>query len=140
MRQLPTEISKHPAFTFKTVSEAAKAYPVADEIDMPELTSWADIERDLSAWMSNPMQFSALDTLYRLEEPVKKTQNTELLEAWRRLTVSDHFYYMCTKWFADGDVHKYFSPNESPYEAYKHFMMVLHDLTGRVYAKPGKNS
>jgi alpha-amylase len=140
MRQLPLEIKKHPDNTFMTVSEASHSFPVMDTVDMPELTSWADIERDLSAWMSNPMQYNALSTLYNMEEDVKKINNQQLLEAWRKLSVSDHFYYMCTKWFADGDVHKYFSPNESPHEAYKHYMTILHDLRQRVYAESEKET
>lgn len=134
MRQLPYELKKYPDTTFMTVGEAAKSFPVMDTVDVPELTSWADVERDLSAWLSNPMQATALQTLYDMESQVKELKNEQILKAWRRLTVSDHFYYMCTKWFADGDVHKYFSPNESPYEAYKHFMTILHDLRQRVYA------
>jgi alpha-amylase len=134
LRQLPYELKKHPDTNFMTVTEAANSYPALDSIDMPELTSWADIERDISAWASNAMQHQALERLYQLELQVKQTGDEELLTIWRRLTTSDHFYYMCTKWFADGDVHKYFSPNNTPYEAYVHFMNVLHDLTQKVYA------
>ncbi len=134
MRQLPAELKKNKNISFMTVSEASSAFEPVDVVDMPDLTSWADVERDLSAWMSNSMQTTALEALYELEDGVKKTKDKDLIERWRKLTVSDHFYYMCTKWFADGDVHKYFSPNESPHEAYKHFMTVLHDMRQRVYA------
>jgi alpha-amylase len=132
MRHLPSELLANPNLSFATVTEAAYMHEPCDFVDMPELTSWADIERDLSAWMSNSMQTTALSELYNLEYPVKQTGSRELLEDWRRLTTSDHFYYMCTKWFSDGDVHKYFSPNTSPYEAYNHFMTVLQDLKQRV--------
>ena len=135
LRHLPEKVKAHPDNNFLTVTEAATSYPVMDEIDMPHLTSWADIERDLSAWLSNPMQHSASRALYQLESDVKATNDQQLIEDWRRLTTSDHFYYMCTKWFSDGDVHKYFSPNETPYEAFRHFMNVLHDLRLRVYTK-----
>lgn len=134
MEKLPDELHKNPSIDFATISEASKKYQPVDTVDMPELTSWADIERDLSAWMSNSMQTTALSELYALEKKVKTQGDTELLENWRKLTISDHFYYMCTKWFADGDVHKYFSPNISPYEAYRHYMLILHDLKQRVYA------
>lgn len=131
---LPEYIHRHPDNTFMTVHEAAHSHPVSDVVDMPHLTSWADMERDLSAWLSNPMQHAALEALFQLEEEVKKSHDKQALEDWRRLSTSDHFYYMCTKWFSDGDVHKYFSPNETPYEAYVNYMNILHDLRQRVYA------
>lgn len=135
---LPEKLLARRDIDFMTVSEASATYEVRDEVDMPELTSWADMERDLSAWLSNPMQHQALDSLFALENEVINTNNSQLIEDWRRLTTSDHFYYMCTKWFADGDVHKYFSPNHTPFEAYTHFMNVLHDLSQRVYAETRK--
>lgn len=132
--RLPAEILKHPDNTFMTVSEAAHSFPVSDVVDMPDLTSWADTERDLSAWRSNPMQEAALTSLYSHEKDVFNSGDEALIEDWRKLTTSDHFYYMCTKWFSDGDVHKYFSPNNTPFEAYVNFMNILHDVRLRVYA------
>jgi alpha-amylase len=132
LRHLPGEILKHPDNTFMTVTEAARSFPVMDEIDMPQLTSWADTERDLSAWLSNPMQHAAIQALYELEDLIIETRNPELITDWRRLQSSDHFYYMCTKWWTDGDVHKYFSPYDSPYDAFVNYMNVLHDLRSRV--------
>jgi alpha-amylase len=134
MKHLPQMISQHRDNTYMTVSEAAHSFPAVDTIDMPELTSWADLERDLSAWRSNPLQEAALQSLYAFEHDVIASSDDDLIEDWRRLTTSDHFYYMCTKWFSDGDVHKYFSPNKTPYEAYQNFMNILHDLRLRVYA------
>jgi len=93
--------------------------------------SWADTERDLSAWLGNPMQSNALHELYRLERNIKKTKDPRILSDWRRLQTSDHFYYMCTKFFADGDVHKYFNPYDSPYDSYINFMNVLDQLEKR---------
>ena len=78
------------------------------------------------------MQTAALEELYRIEEAAKACGDPQVLCDWRRLQTSDHFYYMCTKWFADGDVHKYFNPYESPYDAYVNFMNVLSDLASRV--------
>jgi alpha-amylase len=43
---------------------------------------------------------------------------------------------MCTKWFADGDVHKYFSPYATPYDAFIAFMNVVEDLAQRVSGQP----
>jgi alpha-amylase len=131
MRHLPEEILKNPDNNFMTPSEAAKAYQPVDQIDVPHLISWADTERDLSAWLGNPMQSNAIHELYRLENRIKATADDRLLGDWRKLQTSDHFYYMCTKYFADGDVHKYFNPYDSPYDSYINFMNVLDHLTDR---------
>jgi alpha-amylase len=132
LRALPAEILKYPDNDFVTPSEAIERYATQAELDIPHYISWADIERDLSAWLSNSMQNDAIKKLYALEEAVLETENPKLIEDWRRLQTSDHFYYMCTKWFADGDVHKYFSPYESPYEAFIAFMNVLQDMKLRI--------
>jgi alpha-amylase len=131
MRQLPDEILKHPGNDFKTPSEAIKTYESVDTVDVPNVISWADTERDLSAWLGNPMQSSAIHELYRLESRIKQTGDERIIADWRKLQSSDHFYYMCTKYFADGDVHKYFNPYDSPYESYINFMNVLGNLQGR---------
>lgn len=117
---------------FMTPSEAIKHYKPVDEINFPNIVSWADTERDLSAWLGNRMQQSALSEIYRLEKEVLKYGDKKLIENWRKLQISDHFYYMCTKWFADGDVHKYFNPYKSPYEGYIIFMNALSDLKLRL--------
>ena len=99
--------------------------------DAHHTISWADSERDLSAWLGNHIQNSAMRSIYALEKIVKATKNDGLIEQWRKLTTSDHFYYMCTKYWADGDVHKYFSPYDSPYEAYRRFSHAIFDLKQR---------
>ncbi len=131
MQHLPQEILRHPDNDFKTPSEAAEAYPAMDIVDVPHIISWADTERDLSAWLGNAMQSNALHEIYKLEKAVKKRCDEQLLSDWRKLQTSDHFYYMCTKYFADGDVHKYFNPYDSPYDSYINFMNVLSHLRGR---------
>jgi alpha-amylase len=128
MRHLPGEVLRHPDNNFKTPSEVVDTYESVGRIDAHHFVSWADVERDLTAWLGNKMQEASMHELYKLEKAVKATHNETLINAWRKLTTSDHAYYMCTKWFADGDVHKYFSPYESPYEAYIAFMNVLQDL------------
>ena len=138
MRHLPGEILKHKDNNFVTVSEAAKRYPVVGEFDAHNFVSWADIERDLSAWLSNDMQKEALEKIYALEGEVLASGDQQLIEDWRRLQTSDHFYYMCTKWFADGDVHKYFNPYDTPYEAFIAYNNVLHDLRLRLSAHKKK--
>jgi alpha-amylase len=132
LRRLPDEILKHPDNDFKTVTEALKTYEVSDELDVPNLISWADTERDASAWVGNAMQRNAAEQLYTLADKLKDCDDQKLLEDWRKLQTSDHFYYMCTKWMSDGDVHEYFNPHESPYDATIAFMNVLNDLTLRV--------
>jgi alpha-amylase len=130
---------------FLTPSEAIKKFEPVGFYDVPHVISWADTERDLSAWLGNAMQSNALNEIFRLERLVKKryaealakgNENDKheawhLLNDWRRLTTSDHFYYMSTKYWADGDVHKYFSPYESPYDAYINYMNVLDNLRAR---------
>ena len=131
---LPGEILKHKDNNFVTPSEAAQKYPAMDEIDVPYVVTWADTERDLSAWTGNAIQTSALNYLYKMEESVFATNDNCIIEDWRKLQVSDHFYYMCTKWFSDGDVHKYFNPYESPYDAFISYMNALNDLRLRIKA------
>lgn len=97
-------------------------------LDVHHPMSWADTERDLSAWRGNHLQEAALAGIYALESAVRKTKSPKLLETWRRLQTSDHFYYLSTKYWSDGDVHKYFSPYESPYEAFRRYAHALEDL------------
>ncbi len=132
LRHLPGEILKLPDNDFATPSECAKRYEPHGEYDVPFMISWADTERDLSAWLGNAMQANALHETYRLEPAIKAAEDSKLLEDWRKLTTSDHFYYMCTKYFADGDVHKYFNPYDSPYDSYINFMNVLDNLRSRL--------
>ena len=131
MRHLPEQILKYPDNDFKTPSEIVQCYEAVDTIDVPHLISWADIERDLSAWLGNAMQSNAIHELYRLEKKIKKAGDEKIIADWRKLQTSDHFYYMCTKYFADGDVHKYFNPYDSPYDSYINFMNVLDNLQNR---------
>jgi len=131
MSHLPEEILKHPDNNFMTPSEVVDSYESVDTVDVPHIISWADMERDLSAWLGNPMQSNALHELYQIEKQVKRTGNNDLIADWRRLQTSDHFYYMCTKYFSDGDVHKYFNPYDSPYDSYINYMNVLNNLRRR---------
>ena len=131
MRHLPEQILKNPDNDFRTPSEIVQLFQPVDIVDVPHLISWADIERDLSAWLGNAMQSNAIYELYRLEKKIKKTSDEKVITDWRKLQTSDHFYYMCTKYFADGDVHKYFNPYDSPYDSYINFMNVLDNLHSR---------
>ncbi|MDO8784765.1 MAG: glycoside hydrolase family 57 protein, partial [Syntrophales bacterium] len=110
LEMLPREILKHPDFRFQTPAEVARDYDSVAQLDVPDFVSWADVERDLTAWVGNSMQNDALRSLYKMERKVRQSKDENIIKTWRRLQTSDHFYYMCTKWFADGDVHKYFNP------------------------------
>lgn len=128
MEALPDVLLSLPGFSFVTPTEAAAMFQPVASLDVHNFMSWADAERDLTAWLGNDMQQDAITAVYRLEEKVKACHNEDLLRTWRRLQTSDHFYYMCTKWFADGDVHSYFNPYGTPYDAYINYMNVLADF------------
>lgn len=135
LEHLPKQWLKTEDHTFMTVSEAIDAYEPVGEVDVPHIITWADTERDLSAWLGNAMQSSSIQALYDLRDKIIATGDWELIEDWRRLQTSDHFYYMCTKWFNDGDIHAYFSPYDTPYEGYINFMNVYRDLETRLVGK-----
>lgn len=135
LEHLPKQWLAQSGNNFLTVSEACDAYEPADTVDMPDTVTWADTERDLSAWLGNDMQTSAITSLYNLSSNITATGDWQLIDDWRRLQTSDHFYYMCTKWWNDGDVHAYFSPYETPYEAFIAFMNSYHDLKFRLSEK-----
>ncbi|MBK7595296.1 MAG: polysaccharide deacetylase family protein [Gemmatimonadetes bacterium] len=140
MAALPARLLAHPDTIFQTPSEVIRSHRPAGALSVPDFVSWADIERDLTAWLGNDMQWMAARALYALRGPVLATADPVQIERWRQLTTSDHFYYMCTKWFADGDVHKYFNPFESPYDAYIAFMNILSDLSTRVGARHAESA
>jgi len=132
MKALPKQVFANTNYTFGTPSQiAAKLQPVS-AVNVPHPISWADEERDLTAWLGNEMQDEAHDSLYNLADKVRNTANPEIQKDWLYLQASDHFYYMCTKWFSDGAVHKYFNPYSTPYEAFINYMNILSDFIGRV--------
>lgn len=122
-----------PGNTFYTVSEAIEANPPSGTLSMPSTVTWADTERDLTAWTGNSMQQEVLGHLYALENDILRTNDVDLIADWRHLQTSDHVYYMCTKWFTDGDVHSYFSPYESPYDAFLYYLNAIRDLRWRLH-------
>jgi alpha-amylase len=135
LHHLPEQWLKTPGNTFMTVSEAIDAFEPKDQVDVPQTVTWADTERDLSAWLGNSLQQQSINALYDLEKNILATGDLSLIEDWRCLQTSDHFYYMCTKWFNDGDIHAYFSPYETPYEAFINFINAYHDLKFRLSEK-----
>ncbi len=132
MRALPHTVFSQSQYKFLTPSEVAdKLQPVAP-VHVPYPISWADEERDLTAWLGNELQDEAFDKLYSLESIVRKVEDQDIQKDWLLLQTSDHFYYMCTKFFSDGDVHMYFNPYDNPYDAFITFMNVLSDFIIRL--------
>jgi alpha-amylase len=133
MHKLPGKVLKSKQIEFSWPSDVIeKANYQPESISFPEPVSWADMERDLSAWRENDMQYNSLETFYDILKKVKATGNKELIDTARKLSTSDHFYYMSTKYFQDGDVHKYFSPYGSPEAGYRNFMNAVTDLEERI--------
>jgi alpha-amylase len=129
LEELPGTLLRRPECHFLTTSEATENHEHGDIFDSPEVISWADKERDASAWLGNSMQQDAAKTIYGLEKTVRMCDDEKIKDKWRILQTSDHFYYMSTKWFPDGDVHRYFNPYESPYAAYINYMNIVDDLS-----------
>jgi alpha-amylase len=134
LARLPEAVLGHGGMRFSTPAEAAAARAPAGSLAVPDPVSWADEARDLTAWLGNAMQREAHAALFALLPAVRRAGRADLLEAWRRLSTSDHLYYMCTKWSADGDVHRHFSPYATPHDAYLSYVNVLDDLARRLAA------
>jgi alpha-amylase len=114
---------------FATVSETAKKHQPVAILHSPHAMSWADEERDVTAWLGNELQDEAFSKLYALKDKVRALDNPDFDFVWSFMQNSDHFYYMATKWLSDGDVHTYFNPYGSAYEAFINYMNVLSDFT-----------
>ena len=128
MKALPAAILSQGDMKFATVSEAAKATQPIGVLHCPHVMSWADEERDVTAWLGNELQNEAFSKLYALKDKVKALKNADYEYVWNFMQTSDHFYYMATKWLSDGDVHSYFNPYGSSYEAFINYMNVLADF------------
>lgn len=134
LKAFPGTVFKHSKFTFSTPSEVAQKLQVVAAASVPNPISWADEERDLTAWLGNEMQQEAFHKLYSLAEMVNDSGDREIQQDFTYLQVSDHFYYMSTKFFSDGEVHSYFNPYNTPYEAFINYMNILSDFEIRVNA------
>ncbi|MHA7111727.1 glycoside hydrolase family 57 protein [Sunxiuqinia elliptica] len=132
LEELPDAVFKQKDFVFATPSEIIEEFQPVSAVSVPHAISWADEERDLTAWLGNEMQQEAFDKLYELTDRMAKVDDPALNKDWNFLQVSDHFYYMSTKFFSDGEVHNYFNPYESPYEAFINYMNVLSDFKLRL--------
>lgn len=132
MNSLPTEVLKNTEYTFQTPSQLSGSLQPASPLHIPYPISWADEERDITAWLGNEMQNEAFDKLYDLEPLIAKCQDDIILNDWNKLQTSDHFYYMSTKWFSEGVVKTRINPYNSPYDAFINYMNVLVDFEIRV--------
>ncbi len=134
LEHFAAEVVKSQSLSFSTPTEVAQKFQPVATVSVPHPISWADEERDLTAWLGNEMQQEAFNKLYSLLPRIKHCNDPKLMKDWRYLQCSDHFYYMCTKFFSDGDVHAYFNPYETPYEAFINYMNVLSDFSLRLKA------
>ena len=137
MRALPGTVLADGTFEFVTPARAARKHKAIDSLSVPEAISWADEERDVTAWLGNELQNDAFSKLYGLTEKLSILNDPVLWSDFGHLQESDHLYYMCTKFFSDGEVHKYFNPYDTPYEAFINYMNVLSDFiirTDEAYA------
>jgi alpha-amylase len=132
LRAFPEQLIKTNKWTFRTVSEVSEDHQPVAGIDCPHAISWADEERDITAWLGNDMQNEAFTSLYKVSDLMATCSDEDLHRDWNYLQASDHLYYMCTKWFSDGDVHQYFNPYGSPYDAFLNYMNVLSDFLIRI--------
>jgi alpha-amylase len=132
MQAVLSALANDKKFQFVSPSEAIKLLEPVGVVSTSKLISWADQERDLSAWLGGDLQADAFDSLTKMHSKILSTGNTKLISDYRYLQTSDHFYYMCTKTDCDGSVHQYFSPYGSPYEAFMNYMNVLGDLELKV--------
>ncbi|MBR1699803.1 MAG: glycoside hydrolase family 57 protein [Bacteroidales bacterium] len=135
MRALPAAVLKDGTFGFVTPSEASRKIKPVSDISVEDPISWADEERDLTAWLGNELQSEAYNKVYAMTEKLSIVNDAELWEDFGHLQESDHFYYMCTKFFSDGEVHKYFNPYDTPYEAFINYMNVISDFQIRLDEK-----
>ncbi len=132
LAHLPGTILKKTPYKFMTPTEVADNLQPVSAISVPSPISWADEERDITAWHGNELQVAALDKLYDLTDKVRRCEDKQIRNDWEYLQASDHFYYMATKFFSDGAVHAYFNPYETPYDAFMNYMNVLSDFEIRV--------
>ncbi|MCH5305716.1 MAG: glycoside hydrolase family 57 protein [Rikenella sp.] len=132
MERFVAEVVRHPELQFRTPRQLAAKFQPVSVLHVPHPISWADEERDITAWLGNELQDEAFGKLYSLQEKVVRLDDPDMLRVWYALQSSDHFYYMCTKWFSDGDVHSYFNPYDSPYDAFMNYMNVFSDFKREV--------
>jgi len=131
-RYLPEIMLKTRTLEFATPSEVIKKHQPVSAIHVPHPISWADEERDLTAWLGNELQKEAFEKLYKMRERMSFCEDQRMIKDWNYIQSIDHLYYMSTKFFSDGEVHKSFNPYATPYEAFINFMNVMSDFSFRL--------
>lgn len=131
LEHLPKETARHPHLTYALPREVAAKHEPVGSLEVPQAISWADTERDVSAWLHNKMQHYCFNQLGEVGNLVKQVRDEQLTTAWRRLQTSDHLYYCSTKSLDDQDIHAYFSPYTSPYLAFINYKNALDDLQAK---------
>lgn len=137
---LPEAVLASTNFEFLTPKEAAVKHQPVAPLHVPYAISWADEERDLTAWLGNELQNAAFEELYKVRGKVDLLKDIAIRHDFDCLQASDHFYYMCTKLFSDGEIHEYFTPYDTPYEAFINYMNVLSDFVIRVEEAAAKEA
>lgn len=132
LKALPNIFLEDKNYAFITPSKAAQKLQPVSAINVPSATSWVDEERDLTAWLGNEMQTEAVDKLYALAPKVARCTDSAILKDWQYLQSSENFYFMGTKFFANGASHTYSSPYPTPYEAFINYMNILSDFAERL--------
>jgi alpha-amylase len=132
LKAFPKVVLSTNTITFSTPSEVVNKFQPVSPLFIPHPISWSDEERDTSAWLGNELQKEAAGKLYALREKVLKINDAKIQTDWKYLQTSDHFYYMCTKFFIHGSLHSYFNPFNSPYDAFINYMNILSDFEIRV--------
>ncbi len=132
LKALPKALHEQSDFRLSTPSELLQKHTPKAPMHVPDSISWSDVEKDLTAWLGNEMQEEAFDKLYKLQSIVEKIKDKSIQRDWLYLQASDHFFYMSTKYYAEDDVHNYFNPYDSPYEAFINYMNILSDFIRRV--------
>ncbi|PIF05839.1 MAG: alpha-amylase [Draconibacterium sp.] len=132
LEALPTKIVESKKLQFATPTEVLEDLQPVSAVHVPHPISWADEERDLTAWLGNTMQKEAFGKLYNLQKRMKLVADTKMLKDWNYLQESDHFYFMSTKYSTGGATPKTDNPYGSPYEAFINYMNVLSDFRIRL--------
>jgi alpha-amylase len=140
LNYLPGTVLKTKELEFSTPVEIVRKHQPISAIHVPFPISWADEERDLTAWLGNELQKEAFNKLYQLKDRMRECTDSRMLKDWNYLQTNDHLYYMCTKFFSDGEVHKSFNPYANPYEAFINYMNVMSDFSFRLDAIVPKSS
>ena len=131
---LPWQVNKYDSLQFALPREIVRRHKPVGIFDVFELStiSWADNEMDTSAWIGNKMQMMCFQQIREMGHLVKETEDDDIIKAWRMLQASDHLHNICTKFWGDGDVHKYFSYFDTPNQGFVTLMEVLHDFKDMV--------